>query len=391
MDMTEIKALLEEQGEAWETFVKKNELRLNKLEGGLNEIAIKVGRAPLHGLFGDGIGGADHRKSLGMAFRALLSGDQSKAYQHFAEAKAMSVDSDPDGGYVVHATVSDQMTKVMLETSPFIGLCREITLEHGSTFEEPIDRNEAGANWVGERQDRDDTDTPGLGLFRVECKEITAQPKITQKLIDTASIDIVEWLNGKVAEKFAHTETTAYFSGDGVLQPRGFLTHDIAATSDASRAWGTIEYVKTGANGAFASPSATVNPADVLIDLKSKLKAQYRKGAVWLMNRATAAVVQKLKDNEGRYVWVAGIVPGQPDMLLGHPVVESEEMPDVATDSLSIAFGNFKKAYTIVRRLGVRYLLDPYTAKPNVKLYTYARVGGAMNNSEAIKLLQFKA
>ena len=101
--------------------------------------------------------------------------------------------------------------------------------------------------------------------------------------------------------------------------------------------------------------------------------------------------MRKLKSTAGEYLWTTRIAPGQPNPLLGYPVITAEQMPDLATNSLSVAFGNFKKAYTIVRRLGVRFLLDPYTSKPNVRLYTYTRVGGAVNNFEAVKLLKFSA
>jgi HK97 family phage major capsid protein len=179
--------------------------------------------------------------------------------------------------------------------------------------------------------------------------------------------------------KQAHSST-----GNGIAKPRGFLTLDTAATADDTRAWGTLEHVTTGISGSLGD-------TDKLIDLVSRLKPQYRAGAVWMMNRFTAAAVQKMKDGEGRPIWLQGIQSGQPNTLLGFPVIESEQMPDIAVNSLSIAFGNFKKGYTIVRRLGVRFLLDPYTNKPNVKLYTFSRVGGDVNNSEAIKLMKFAA
>jgi HK97 family phage major capsid protein len=166
-------------------------------------------------------------------------------------------------------------------------------------------------------------------------------PAITQKLIDTARVDVVDWLRGKVAEQFAATETSAFFSGDGIAKPRGFPTYFTAATADASRAWGVLEHVASGANGAFASS----NPADKLIDLVARMKPQYRAGAMWPMNSTTEAAVRKLKDGQGNYLWIAGIAPGQPNSLLGYPVVLAEQMPDIATNSLSMAFGNFKKLH----------------------------------------------
>ena len=381
MDFSDIAHILRQQGDAFSEFKTEQDRRMAQLEA-------KAGRPHI---FGASNSDADEKRSLAAYFNALCSGDQAKANKCLGEIKSlMSTGSDPDGGYVVTPTLSTGMTKIMLEISPFIGLAREIEID-GDAFEEPIDRDDAGAEWVGEVETRGETDSPQLGNFRCELHEIQAEPKVTQKLVDTARINIVDWLRDKVAEKFAYTETDAYFNGNGVKRPRGFLTHTTAATVDATRTWGQLEYVKTGVNGAFATPTTVLNPADHLIDLKSKLKTQYRNGAVFLMNRSTAAAVRKIKDSEGRWVWVNSLMPGQPDMLLGHPVIECEQMPDIATDSLSIAFGNFKKGYTIIRRLGVRVLLDPYTAKPYIKLYTFTRVGGSVNNFEAIKFLKFSA
>jgi len=328
-------------------------------------------------------------KALAGAARALLAGDQAKANALFIEAKAMSVGSDPDGGYVVHDALSTGMTKVMAEISPIYRLARKIPITTGAAFEEPIDRESAEAQWVGETTARTDTDTPQIGVFRVDLHEIYAMPKATQKFVDVASINVLGWLSEKVGDAFAVKEGTAFHTGDGVAKPRGILSYPTAATVDASRAWGTFQHIATGTSGAFPTSSASVNPADVLVDVTMALKAQYRQGAVWLMNRLTAGAVRKLKDAEGRHVWVDSLVQGQPAMLLGYPVEIDEEMPDIGAGSLSIAFGNVQRAYTIVEQPGTKFLTDPYTDKPNVRLFAYRRVGGGVNNTEALKFLKF--
>lgn len=392
-DISGIKQLVEDQGRVLDEFATKQKDRIDVLEKGLFEIEKKIGRpGALSGLLsGDS---PMETKTVKAAVRALLAGDQSKANQLFREAgaieaKGMSSDDDPNGGYVVHDAISTGMTKVMAEISPLYRLARKVPLTEGGAFEEPIDKDTAEANWVSERQARGDTETPQLGAFRVPLHEICAMPKATQKLIDIASIDVLAWLYEKVGDAFATKEGAAFHDGDGVGKPRGILTYPTAATSDATRAWGTIEHVNTGVSGAFPTSSTTVNPADVLVDVTSALKAQHRAGANWLMNRTTAATVRKLKDAEGRHVWVDSLIADQPPMLLGFPVEIDESMPDISADSLSIAFGNFAKAYTIVEQPGAKYLTDPYTDKPNVRLFAYRRVGGDVNNTEAIKFLKF--
>jgi HK97 family phage major capsid protein len=382
IDWKELKRIIEEQGRAFEEFSNTQTARLGELEKKLNR----------PNLGGGGWDAGTHetpeqRKALEQFYRAFIAGDPTKVHQHLAELKGMSVGVDPDGGYVVSPTYSDTMTTVYAEVAPFVDLARTVELTQGDRFEEPVDNGTADAQWVSELGTRSDTTAPKLKLFECPVHELYAMPKTSQKLIDTARIGVVPYLEGKVAEAFALKESEAFYTGNGVGKPHGFLAYPTEATADATRAWGTLEHVVTGANGAFAAS----NPSDILIDLMAKLKPQYRAGAVWQMNRATAAVVRKFKDGQGQYIWAQGLLAGQPSVLLGYPVVEAEQMPDISTGSLSIAFGNFKKGYSIVRKLGVRLLADPYTDKPNVRLYAIERVGGGVNNSEAIKLLKFSA
>ena len=327
-------------------------------------------------------------KSLQSAFRALLTGNQAKADQLFTEAKAMSAGSDPDGGYVVHSMISSGMTKVMAEISPMYRLARKVSLDSGDSFEEPVDKDSAAASWIGEVSSRSDTDTPQLANFRVPLDEIYALPKVSQKLLDVAGIDVMAWLTSKVADAFAVKEGTGFHTGTGVGQPRGILTYTTAATADASRTWGEFEHVVTGTSADFN----TTTKADCLIDVAHKLKSQYRAGAVWLMNRNTLAKVRKLKEaTSDQYIWIPGLSAGQPDTMLGHEIHLDEDMPDIGASTLSIAFGNFQRGYTIIERPGVKYITDNLTDKPNVKLYGYRRVGAGANDFNAIKFVKFSA
>lgn len=378
--MSNLSEVIDSLGEAFTEFKSAQQLRLDEIEKRIN----RPGYAPSS----KSEQPPEAKKAVDAAVRALLSGNQAEADKQFqrahAEMKAMNVGTDTDGGFTVVPQFSQDMTRIMLETAPFIGLPRTVELTSGDSFEEVLDKDQPDANWVGETATRSDTTTPQVGLFSCPVHEICAMPKASQKLIDTSSFDITAWLQSKVAEKFANKEVDAFLNGDGVAKPRGILSRTTAATSDATRAWGVIEHVVTGANGAFHTTQA-----DPLIDLVSKLKPQYRRGAVWLMNRNVMAQIRKFKTTAGDTIWQPSLVEGQPPQLLGYPIVETENMPDPSTGSLSVAFGNFAKAYTIVRRLGTRFLVDPYTDKPNVRLYAYARTGGDANNTEAYKLLKF--
>jgi HK97 family phage major capsid protein len=298
------------------------------------------------------------------------------------ERKALSVGTDPDGGYVVNPDLSGRIVMRVFETSPMRAYA-SIQVISSDALEGLFDLNEASSGWVGETDSRPETNTPQLGKWRIPAHELYAKPKATQKLLDDASINMEAWLASKVSEKFARDEANAFVVGNGVNKPRGFLTYSSGTTLP-----GTIERFDTGVNGAFA---AAPNGGDVLINALYGLKQQYRANATWFMNRATLKLTRKLKDSDGAYLWSPGIAAGQPASLLGYPVASFEDMPDPATDSLSIAVGDMREAYQIVDRLGIRTLRDPYSAKPYVEFYTTKRVGGDVVNFEAIKLIEFTA
>jgi HK97 family phage major capsid protein len=298
------------------------------------------------------------------------------------ERKALSVGTDPDGGYVVNPDLSGRIVMRVFETSPMRAYA-SVQVISSDALEGLFDLNEASSGWVGETDSRGETNTPQLGKWRIPAHELYAKPKATQKLLDDASINMEAWLASKVSEKFARDEANAFVVGNGVNKPRGFLTYSSGTTLP-----GTIERFDTGVNGAFA---AAPNGGDVLINALYGLKQQYRANATWFMNRATLKLTRKLKDSDGAYLWSPGIAAGQPASLLGYPVASFEDMPDPATDSLSIAVGDMREAYQIVDRLGIRTLRDPYSAKPYVEFYTTKRVGGDVVNFEALKLIEFTA
>jgi HK97 family phage major capsid protein len=328
---------------------------------------------------GGGGGGLPSQNAVGetKAMRAFVRDGND------AEIKTMSVGSDPDGGYVVLPVFSAGMTKKLFDQSPMRRLCRVETITTGDSFEEPIDNDDVGASWVGEAAARPATDTAQLGLLRVQVHETYALQTVTQRLIDDASVDIAAWVEGKVTDKFGRQEGEAFFTGDGVAKPMGFLSYPTSAAADATRAWGTLQY--------FTSGNATAITADELRTMVWGLRAPYRAGAAWLMNSNTAGAIDKLKNGQGDYIWRDSSAAGVPPTLLGYPVEIDENMPDIAAGTFPIAFGNWKQGYLAVDKKGIRFLRDPYTSKPNVLVYAYRRVGGGVANSEAIKLMKIAA
>jgi len=295
----------------------------------------------------------------------------------------MSVGSDPDGGYAVLPQLSETMTAKLYDDVPMRRLARIETITSGSEFIEPVDKDEVASGWTGETESRSETDHAELAMLKVPLREVYALPKATQNLLDDASWDVGGWLERKIIEKFGRDEATAFVSGAGVDRPRGFLTYATATTADATRAWGTIQHVISGA-------AATIT-ADGLRDLYWSLRAPYRRTAIWLMASATANAIDRLKDGNGQPIWRDGMTAGAPPSLLGLPVEFDETMPAVEAGALPIALADWKRAYLIVDRPGVKMLRDPYTSRPFVKFYSTKRVGGGLANSEAIKQLKISA
>lgn len=300
------------------------------------------------------------------------------------ERKAMSAGSDPDGGYLLPPSTVGRMVGKLYEQSIMRQICSVQTISTDK-IEGLVDNNEADAGWVSELGTRSDTNTPQLGKWEIAAHEMYAMPKASQKILDDAATDVEGWLAGKVADKFARVEGTAFWQGTGVGQPRGLASYSTVATGDATRDWGTFEHVVSGANGDFHTTKF-----DPIQDLQGAFKDQYLQNAQWVMRREVRTKARKLKESTSdRYLWEPSMQIGQPERLNGYPVRVDQYMPTLATNSLSLAFGDFRQAYQIVDRMGIRTLRDPFTAKPYVVFYSTKRTGGGAVNYEAVKFLKF--
>jgi HK97 family phage major capsid protein len=296
--------------------------------------------------------------------------------------KALSVGSNPDGGYLVPEELETEIGRRLTTISPIRSVAGVRAIS-GNVYKKPFMIAGPATGWVGETDARPQTATPTLEELSFPAMELYAQPAATATLLDDAAVNIEEWLASEVELTFAEQEGIAFVSGDGNNKPKGFLAYTTVAESSWS--WGNIGYVPSGAAGAFAAS----NPSDALIDLIYALKPGYRQNAVFVMNRKTQATIRKFKDASGNYLWQPPVAPNGRASLIGFPVLDAEDMPDIAADALSIAFGDFRRGYLIVDRMGVRVLRDPFTVKPYVLFYTTKRVGGGVQDFDAIKLMKF--
>jgi HK97 family phage major capsid protein len=298
------------------------------------------------------------------------------------EEKAMSVGSGPDGGYTVPTEIESTIMRSLGEVSPIraISGVRQVS---SASFKKPFTTTGPAAGWVGETAARTQTDSPVLAELSFPTMELYAMPAATQTLLDDSAVDIDAWIAEEVRVAFAEQENTAFVKGNGTTAPKGFLSYTKVA--NASWTWGNIGYLATGVAGDFKAE----NPEHDLFDLIYTLGSGYRRGANWVMNRATQGEIRKIKDGDGNYIWQPASEAGAAPMMLGFPVTETEDMPGTDEDAYAIAFGDFQRGYLVVDRIGMRILRDPFSAKPYVLFYTTKRVGGGVQDFNAIKLLKF--
>ncbi|WP_400766252.1 phage major capsid protein [Methylosinus sporium] len=298
------------------------------------------------------------------------------------ESKALSAGSGPDGGYLVPTPAEQEILRRLAHLSPIraIASVREISTH---SLRKAYSTQGPASGWAAETDPRTQTASQQIVDLNFPAMELYAMPAATQTLLDDSAIDVEKWIAEEVQTVFAEQEGAAFVNGNGSDKPKGFLAY--ATVADASWSWGNIGYVASGVSGGFAAS----NPSDALFNLVYALRAGYRQNGKFVLNRQTQSAIRKFKSTTGEYLWAPPASLDQPASLLNFPVVEAEDMPNMGADSLSVAFGDFARGYLVVDRLGVRVLRDPYSAKPYVLFYTTKRVGGGVQDFEAIKLLKF--
>ena len=378
---------------AFEQFKQTNDERLKQLEkrGGTDALTEeKLGR--LNATL-DGAKAALDRVSLERARPALDGGspvaaDEYKeafsAYVKRGEEKALSIGSNPDGGYLVPAETETEITRRLTAVSPIraIATVRSVS---STVYRKPVTLTGPAVGWVAETAARPQTTSQTIDQLDSPTAELYAMPAATSAFLDDAAVDVGQWIADEVNAAFAEQETAAFVTGNGTNKPKGFLAEPQVA--EASWAWDSLGYLATGVSGGWPASEE----ADILVDLVYALKAGYRQNASWVMNRKTQASVRKLKDGDGNYLWQPGTAPTARATLMGFDLVEAEDMPDIGANTTPIAFGDFRRGYLVVDRMGVNVLRDPYSAKPYVLFYTTKRVGGGVQNFDAIKVMKFSA
>jgi HK97 family phage major capsid protein len=390
---TDIAALFAEFSGAFEEFKATNDQRLKEIEKRGSADGLLEGKLDRLNAVLDGQKAAMDRALLDRSRpaldgkSALEQGEYKQAFSAYVkrgEEKALSVGTGSDGGYVVPPETETEITRLMTAVSPIRAIAgvRQVS---ASVYKRPISITGPATGWVGETAARPQTASQTLAELSYPTTELYAMPAATSAFLEDAAVDVGQWIAEEVNAAFAAQETTAFVTGDGVNKPKGFLASPTVA--EASWSWGNLGYIATGTAGALPASNAS----DVLIDLVYALKAGYRQNASWVMNRKTQGALRKLKDADGNYLWQPALSADGRARFMGFDLVEAEDMPNIGANSLSIAFGDFRRGYLIVDRQGVSILRDPFSAKPYVLFYTTKRVGGGVADFDAIKLLKFAA
>lgn len=324
---------------------------------------------------------APHQKAFGAYVR---SGDDDALRGLELEGKAMSTAVAADGGYLVDPQTAETVKTVLTSTVSLRQIANVVNVE-ATAFDVLVDHGDLETGWADETTAATETATGALDRISIPLHELSALPKVSQRLLDDSAFDVEGWLADRIADKFSRSEASAFVTGDGVNKPTGFLTKTLVA--NAAWSWGEIGYVPTGVDGSFPEGAA----GDPIVNLVYALGSKYRANGSFVMNSKTAGVIRQLKDANGRFLWSDGLAAGEPARLLGYPVLIAEDMPDIAADAAAVAFGDFGSGYTIAERPDLRILRDPFSAKPNVLFYATKRIGGDVSDYAAIKVLRFSA
>jgi HK97 family phage major capsid protein len=315
------------------------------------------------------------------AFEAYLRSGEAQGLQRL-ELKSHHAITAPDGGYLLPPHIEEAVNARIAGFSPIRAIAQVVTIA-GTGLKKAVTPLGAEAGWSSDGAPSNALGANAFQNIDFPTGELYAQPAATQTMLDDAAMDIEGWIGDEIERAFAASESAAFILGNGTNKPKGFLTYPTIAQQSWS--WGNLGVVATGAAGAFPASS----PSDILVELVHGLKSVYRANAAFVMNRKTQSAIRRFKDTNGNYIWQAPSIAGARATLMNFPIYEAEDMPDMANNSLSIAFGDFERGYVVVDRLGIRTLRDPFSAKPYVLFYTTKRVGGGVQDFDAIKLLKF--
>ncbi|HHN8389391.1 phage major capsid protein [Morganella morganii] len=398
VDHKDVSEVANELKSSFEEFQKKNDKRIDAIESEKGRLAESVDT--LNGKLseldelkssleaelaavkrpGGGVANKDVAEHKG-AFELFVRKGKDDGLAEL-EQKAMQIGSDPDGGYAVPEELDRNIISALRDEVVMRQECNVVPVGTPS-YKRLVNKGGTSSGWVGETDARPETSTPKIGIVEPVWGEIYGNPAATQTMLDDAFFNVEQFITDELTIEFAEQEEAAFTNGDGSKKPKGLLAYGSDDKGDKDREWGKLQHLL------LKKPDELT--ADEVMQLVYTLRKPYRNGAKFMMNNSTLFKVRTLKDSQGNYLWQPGLQLGQPSALLGYGIAENEQFADMAAGAVPLAFGNFKRCYTILDRIGIRMLRDPYTNKPFVHFYTTKRVGSMMVDSNAVKLLKAAA
>ena len=399
----EVIEILQKQGEAFEAFKKANDERIKEIEqkgaasGDLvakvttiNDDITRLGREI------EEVAKKAARSQMASAAEQLTEEQREyrKAFGRFLrkgvdtglaelQLKAMNTGSDPDGGYLVLPEMDAAIDRVAQTMGAMYRLANTVTIGTAK-YDKLVKTSGMAMRRVADGGTGGETTEPKYSKIGIEVFTAEVEPWVYNETLEDATINLEADLAEEAAIGFVEGAGVEFISGNGVGKARGITAYTNVANS--SYAWGKVGYIVSGKSAAFAS----VAPADKVVSLQHALKSQYRPGAVWLCNDTTLGVMRQMKDGSGSYyLWQVDPTAGFGGRFLGSPVEVDDNMADIAAGSYSLAYGNIRRAYTIVNRAGTTLIRDNITAKGTTKFNFRRRFGGGVVQFEAIKLMKF--
>ncbi|MCP1200061.1 phage major capsid protein [Notoacmeibacter sp. MSK16QG-6] len=355
---------------------------ISDLQSSVDKLSIDLAAAQMGAGDGKQIDDPAFTEVFTKYFRTGKGEDEVEAQHKTGPRAAMTRGTDADGGYLAPVEWDRTITHQLREESPIRQNAKTVTIS-GAGYRSLYATGGTGSGWVGETAARPATTTPQLAPLDFGVGEIYAMPVASQVLLEDSEVDIEQWLADEVEYEFSKQENIAFLSGDGTNKPTGVLTYVNGAANAAKHPYGAIPVVASGASGALS--------ADGIIDIIYDIPTTGRRNAKFFASRDFAKAARKLKDGDGNYLWQPSFQAGQPSLLSGESVVEVPDMPVVAAGNIAALYGDMAQTYTVIDRLGIQILRDPYTNKPFVQFYTRKRVGGGVHNVEYMRALKIDA
>ena len=364
--------LADERASAETEWKVKQEDHERKLEARINRAALGLG-----GIDPNEVNRDERLKRR--AYEKFLRHDTKSLTQD--EQKVLSVSNDPTGGYLAPATFVQDIIKAEVLYSPMRALVNAVTISTGE-LQLPKRTQTAAATRIGEMSARSETQNPNWGLMKIGAPDMYAEARVTQANLEDSAFNLEQLLTDEFAEQFGVTEGNEIILGNGVGKCLGILDANAAGVGTP------IANTVSGSAATIAGPSGA--QGDGIVALFHAVKTAYAARGSWVMNRLSLGKVRLLKDTTGQYLWQPGLATLAPPTILGAPYIEAPDMPDEGANAFPIAFGDWKRAYTLVDRIEMAVTRDPFSLANvgQVKFYARRRVGGQVVLGEAIRLLK---